>query len=128
MSKISEKWDAIDPDDEQHVGLEIEYYREQHNITKVELARRMGMTRQSMWKITVQKSIDCGLLLRFCHALNHDFFQNFVLVKNEDIRKKMQTIIDQKEKENNELRKQLEDANKMIEEKTMVIDVLRGKR
>jgi len=38
------------------IGGTIQAERERHNITRVELARRVGMTSQGLWKIETGKS------------------------------------------------------------------------
>ncbi|MEK6616067.1 MAG: hypothetical protein AABZ32_08155 [Bacteroidota bacterium] len=54
--------------------------------------------------------------------------QRYVLQKNDDIKKQMQLVIDQKQNEMDELRKQVEEMKKIIGEKNFAIEVLRGER
>lgn len=127
-----------------HIGQLIEQRRKQTGITKAELASRMNTSYQNIHGIiTSRKSIQADMLLKFCHALNFDFFQYYTMVKNEDLKKEMQAVIDSQKQKIDELQKQADERNnskiseldqklnealKIIEEKNFIIDVLRGKK
>ena len=110
------------------MGQLIEQRRKQLKIPKVQLAQRVGISRQYLSKIILEKNMhQLDLLQKICVALNCDFFQHFCLVKNETIVRNMQTEIERHKKEIADLRQQLEQANKTIAEKNFAIDILRGK-
>lgn len=111
-----------------HIGQLIEKRRKELSITKVELAKRVGTTRQNIMMITYNKSIQVEMLQKFCEAMNYDFFQHFVLQTNDNIKNQMQAVIDQMQIQMNALRKQVEEMKKIIDEKNFALDVLRGKR
>lgn len=112
-----------------HIGQLIEQRRKELSMTKVELARRIGVSRQYMGMIIFRKKLhQLDIIQKICVALNCDFLQHYALQSNDEIKKIMQSVIDQKQHQIDEFQKQLEEMKKMIEEKNFVIDVLRGKR
>ena len=114
--------------DEINIGQLIEQRRRELKIPKTVLGPKVGMTRQAVGMIMYSASIRTHLLQKFCIALNYDFFQHYVLQKNEDIKKLMQEVIDQKQKEIDALKAEAEQMKKILEEKNFAIDVLRGKK
>ncbi|MBI4929413.1 MAG: helix-turn-helix transcriptional regulator [Bacteroidetes bacterium] len=115
-------------ENEIHIGQLIEKKRKELSIKKVELARRVGTSRENVTMITYRKSIQVDMLRKFCVALNYDFFQHYALQKNENIKQQMQKVIDQKQNQIDELQKQAEEMKKTMQEQSFVIDVLRGKK
>lgn len=67
-----------------HIGSIIAERLVKVGMTKSELARRINKARQNINDILNRKSIDTGLLLDLCRALDHDFFQYYVLELNEN--------------------------------------------
>jgi len=110
------------------MGQLIEKRRKELKIPKVQLAQRVGISRQYLGKIIFEKNMQqLDLLRKICVALNCDFFQHFCLVKNETIVQNMQTEIERNKNIIAELRQQIADANKIIAERNFAIDILRGK-
>jgi transcriptional regulator with XRE-family HTH domain len=64
-----------------HIGRLIENRRSEVGMTKSELARRLNMRSQSLTHIINSPSINTQLLQRISEALNYDFFQHYVSVK-----------------------------------------------
>ena len=67
-----------------HIGTIIAERLEKVGMTKSELARRINKARQNINDILNRKSIDTKLLLDLCRALDHDFFQYYVLELNDN--------------------------------------------
>ena len=67
-----------------HIGSIIAERLTKVGMTKSELARRINKARQNINDILNRKSIDTGLLLDLCKALDHDFFQYYVMELNEN--------------------------------------------
>ena len=84
-------------ENENHIGQFIEKRRKELKITKVELARRVGISRQYLAMLIYRKHLhQLDVILKICLALDCDFFQHYTLQTNEDIKKQMQLVIDQK--------------------------------
>jgi len=116
-------------ENENHIGALIEKRRKELKITKVELAKRVGISRQYLAVLIYRKNLhQLDIIRKICLALNCDFFQHYSLQTNDAIKKEMQQVIDQKQKQIDELQKQAEEMKKIIEEKNFAIEVLRGKR
>lgn len=114
---------------ENHIGQFIEKRRKELKMTKVELAKRVGISRQYLAVIIFHKHLhQLDIIQKICRALNCDFFQHYCLVKNEDIRQQMQAVIDRQQNQIEALQKQAEEMKKIMEEKNFVIEVLQGKR
>ena len=108
------------------IGRLIDNRRKELKITKVELARRFGTTKQNLWLILKYQSMQTDTIQKFCDALNYDFFQHFVQKTNEEVKQEMQILLDEKDKQIDALNSQLMEANKTIVEKNFIIGVLKG--
>lgn len=58
-----------------HIGEAIERRREAMDMSKTELAARIGVDRTHIYKLIVTPTIDTGTLRRICMALDMNFFQ-----------------------------------------------------
>jgi transcriptional regulator with XRE-family HTH domain len=67
-----------------HVGKKIRQVADQKGVKIAELGRRINTARQNVYKILAKKTIDTGLLLKISNVLEHDFFQYYTPLKEEN--------------------------------------------
>ena len=60
-----------------HIGKKIKKVLDNSEITKVEFAKRLGITRTVAYNIFERKSINTALLARISLVLRHDFFKHY---------------------------------------------------
>lgn len=60
-----------------HIGKIIEKVFNESSLTVVELAKKMGCARNTIYKNFDKKTLDSGLIQDFSKALNHDFFKYY---------------------------------------------------
>ena len=60
-----------------HIGAKIKQVAKQKGMKVTELAKRINTTRENIYSIFKRRTIDTGLLDKFCRSLDHDFYQYF---------------------------------------------------
>lgn len=70
---------------EVHIGQLIAQQFEQSGLSKAAFAKRINKTSQNIYSIFKRKSIDTHLLLAISEVLNHDFFQYFYTLSNNNV-------------------------------------------
>lgn len=89
-----------------HIGSSIKEVFEGKGMTISEFGRRINKSRENIYSIFRRKTIDTGLLIDISGALDHDFFQYYTPLLNENIElkaelslfKKATLILNQSEK------------------------------
>lgn len=66
-----------------NIGLIIEQKLNELNISKSELARRIGIPNQNVNRILEKSSIDTDKLIKISKALDYNFFQEFISTDND---------------------------------------------
>lgn len=69
-----------------HIGQTINERLKSLGMSKSEFARRISKARQNINDILNRKSIDTDLLLTISIALQHDFFQYYIIALNEEVK------------------------------------------
>jgi hypothetical protein len=59
-----------------HTGEMLENYMSKHRYTKAELGRGINRLGISVFQYIQNSSIQTGILIDICHALEHNFFQD----------------------------------------------------
>lgn len=57
-----------------HIGKEIRRIAKQKQVKQIELAEMIITSKQNIYSIYQRKTIDTGILVKICNALNHNFF------------------------------------------------------
>ena len=58
-----------------HIGNKLKQVAKQKGIKITDLAKRISTTRENIYSIFRRRTIDTGLLDKFCKTLDHDFYQ-----------------------------------------------------
>ena len=62
-----------------HIGKTIRIVLKSKGVSHSALAKKINTTRQNIQSITKGETIDTGILIKICEALEHDFFQYYRL-------------------------------------------------
>ncbi|MDR1981358.1 MAG: helix-turn-helix transcriptional regulator [Tannerellaceae bacterium] len=60
--------------DKIHIGQLIKKVVRDNNMKDVDLAKKIGKSRQNIYDLYKRNDVEVKLLLTICHALNYDFF------------------------------------------------------
>ena len=69
--------------EEIHIGQLIKKIVRENNIKDVEVARRIGKSKQNVYDLYKRNDVEVKLLLTLSQALNYDFFQHLVKQKKQ---------------------------------------------
>ncbi len=117
-----------------HIGEIIKKFAQTVKIDNMDkfCADKLNMTKQNYYRIVKEKSINTDMLLKFCSAFNHDFFQYFYSV--EPLRSIGKTEMKRLKEDNQELSSSIqrkEDLLKDYERKIALLkeenDILKAK-
>jgi transcriptional regulator with XRE-family HTH domain len=61
-----------------HIGREIKSVFDKRGLTITEFSKRINKSRENVYSIFNRETIDTGLLLNICEALEFDFFSLYV--------------------------------------------------
>jgi hypothetical protein len=61
-----------------HIGSRIKNYCRMNNVKNIELAQKLGMTNDAVYKLFQRKDIHVNSLLKISQVLNHDFFRDYI--------------------------------------------------
>jgi|JI6StandDraft_1071083.scaffolds.fasta_scaffold47198_2 DNA-binding Xre family transcriptional regulator len=57
-----------------HIGREIRRIAKQKQVKQIELAEMINTSKQNIYSIYQRKTIETGILVKICNALDHNFF------------------------------------------------------
>jgi len=99
-----------------HIGKEIRRIAKQKQIKQVELAEMITTSKQNIYSIYQRKTIDTGILVKICNALDHNFFTYYLSQLDFDAEKEAK-------EEMNTLKQSLHEKCKEIEYLKEIIDL-----
>jgi hypothetical protein len=99
-----------------HIGKIIEKVRKGFEIANMDkfCKDKLNMTKQNYYRIIKEESINTDTLLKFCTALNHDFFQYYYEI--EPLKSFSKKEIDKLKQENAEFRSSIERKEDLIKD------------
>jgi hypothetical protein len=116
------------------IGKIIENILRQKRMPIIEFAQKINTNRNNVCNIFRRKTIDTGLLLKIGEILDHDFFQYFITNKTRTsilsernslylVNSELKVLKEQ----NDKLEKEIKDLQNRLEDKEMIIKLLKEK-
>lgn len=116
------------------IGKKIEEILRKKRIPIVEFAQKINTNRNNVYSIFRRKTIDTGLLLKISEILEFDFFQFYITDKTRSslvsdrsniylVNSELKTLKGQ----NDKLEKEIKDLKNRLEDKEMIIKLLKEK-
>jgi transcriptional regulator with XRE-family HTH domain len=70
-----------------NIGNRIKSYCRKNHITNKELAKRLGITNDAVYKLFLRRDIQVNALIKISQVLNHDFFRDYLMLLENNVYK-----------------------------------------